>query len=150
MTALSTLHHVTLHTGNVAITPRWHVPDASVRRVAQVLAGDGYEPTVGVHLRVLTVWPGRAQYRIDLAPGAPRALVLASLCWSPAYSDRHWRETIGADRAPVPTPWLAVSFDYALAPLTMRPADILALGNLERVIAWAIIEGLGPAGAAAG
>ena len=78
---------------------------------------------------------------LDLA--ARRALVLASLCWSPAYSDRHWRETIGADRAPVPTPWLAVSFDYAVAPLTMRPADIPALGNLERVIAWAIIEGAG-------
>ena len=140
MTALSTLHHVTLHTGNVAITPRWHVEDRAVEHVARVLSGDGYEPTVGVHLRVLTVRPGRAQYRIDLAPGAPRALVLASLCWSPAYSDRHWRETIGADRAPVPTPWLAVSFDYVQA-MAMRAADIAALGDMERVIAWAIIEG---------
>ena len=138
---MSSLHHITLHNGNVAITPRSHVGQRAIEHVAAVLAGNGYEPTLDVYLRLRGLQPGRAQYRIDRSPDAARALVIASLCWSADYSDQHWRETIGADRAPVPVPWLAVSFDYAQATLTMQPADINALGELERIIAWVIIEG---------
>ena len=108
--------------------------------------GTVYDARSRLYFTVLGVAPGRAQYRIDSGPPASSgrpALVLASLCWHSGYSDRHWQASVEltADHAPVPVPWLAVRVDHSQRMALPGLADG-ELGDLERVIAWAIIGGI--------
>ena len=140
-----TPHHVTVATGHVAMTPRSHVADEAVAHVRAVLgdAGDGIEPTTGWRIRVTGAATGRGTFLIARPDGGGLELVRASLCWRADWSDEHWRKAVAptAERAPVPTPWLAVSVDYTQM-LDMSDDQAQALGDLERVTAWAIIEAL--------
>lgn len=135
------LHHVTLTTGHVLVTPRSDMRDGIAEMIRPVLeAGSG--DLGGIPVRVLR----READMAALSIGLPMA-VLMTVCWGdPAASQALWSD-IGAKRRGAPSgdqapavPWLAVSLDLLV--LAMLPQDTQSmLGDLERCIAWTLIDG---------
>lgn len=156
------LHHRTLNTGHVANTPR---ADAAQPVIDQLLplvdAGGGPVPGLpGWHVAVIRSpdQPGAAFFQLAQAPGLTRTpAVMAVACWRRPDHRVAWEQAVLGYRAlhgplsslglwhppppspPPALPWLAVWLTPHLA--TIDPADLAALGDLERCVAWALAEG---------
>lgn len=128
-------------TGHMAVTPRSDMRDGIAEMIRPVLeAGSG--DLGGIPVRVLRIEADMAALSI----GVPMA-VLMTVCWGdPAASQALWSH-IGAEQRGAPSgarapavPWLAVSRDLPV--LAMLPQDTQSvLGDLERCIAWTLIDG---------
>ncbi len=145
---MSTLAHLTLATGHLRMSPRAEVgPEALAILAPIVRAGAGLVPGMpGVQITIRRPGSGQALIIIHAADGL--TYIVAGLAWSQDAADALWPTLIemvrdaGAAhsvlRRPDHLPWLAV----ALTPATVMLGreKIGMLGDLERCLAWAILE----------
>lgn len=135
------LGHATLNTGNLVYSPRSGV-HAETMEVLQSMIAAGYGDAAGIPFRI----PERGAGTALITIGEPPA-VLCGVCWDESRSDEAWMTMLEAmrqsgyvkapDRIP-PVPWLAVLMLPAMLALPIE--TILMLGDLERCLAWAVIE----------
>ena len=146
------LEHITVLTGHRRMSPKSETDTAVRAMVWQALDSAGEAPAdVGAEWSVTRIGPfagdiGVAVY--DLAHRG-RAVAACWVCWDPASSDTLWSLASQADplapsaASPPPrVPWLAVHlFTNISVMLDPDAAEImLEAGDLERIVAWALIE----------
>ena len=155
---LGAIHHLTANTGHVLMQPRTPDMDDAMRRLAPVIAaGGGSLWAHGLHLRVDNPPKARgwASFGI-LDEGQDGAgVILGTVCWDEQGSWRAWaalqrgyRKMKNSlqrvhlwrplpDRPPA-APWMAV----CITPFVgfMAESAIGMLGDIERCVAWALVE----------
>jgi hypothetical protein len=158
------LTHLTLNTGDRRASPRDEVERTVIDRLLPLIdRGHGEVPSMPPwHLGVIFATgengerqDGAAFFQIAPHDGRSKMpAVMAMSAWLPERSADAWAMISGAYVAqqgslekaglwrPLPseptTPWLA-AFLTVFA-LQATPADLLAFGDLERCVAWAMIE----------
>jgi hypothetical protein len=153
---VTTLTHVTLHTGRRSVARRSEVSDAVVDALRPCVgkrgACNGFQFAFPDGLQVES---GLSGFVIGDCLDQP--VVHCLLCWSSKVSEREVVPVLGKTAVP-PVPWLAVTFYTAgLIELTQRdPRRVSMLMPVERAIAWAVLDAAGvvggghsPSGAAA-
>jgi hypothetical protein len=154
-----TLTHITLVTGHTAVTARREVRDEVLMRLQPIIDAEaGPVPEAGVYLDFIrpldpkTHRPrdGAAAWSIlgGLKPPAP-LLAQCVVCWKDSISEECWgmiesmQEVSGLPasprtKRPGKVPWLAVVLG---AGIVSAPKNTIALlGDLERCVAWTLIE----------
>jgi hypothetical protein len=159
------LHHITLNTGHIAKTSRSDVHPHIIDFLLPILDAEG-GPVPGLpgwHLSLLfplddrgAPRPGAAFFQIaDERGTSERPAVVAMACWSDTMQAKAWEHTIASYRAwelalqacefwhdpptnPPPLPWLAICLTPWINAASM--SAVQALGDLERCIAWGLIE----------
>lgn len=151
---MQTITHITLVTGHSAITARSDVSDEVLMRLQPIIdAESGVIVEAGVYidlirpLDTMTHKPlnGAAAWTImhGLEPSSP-PIAQCFVCWKSEFAAECWQRAEamqGASphaRMPKITPWLAVVILPSIA-LASRET-VAMLGDLERCLAWAIIE----------
>lgn len=146
-----TLEHVTLTTGDRRTSPRHEVGDAAITLLApllaRVLAGETVDlPGVPDGYRLRGVGDGRGAALTVVGPSGLLVVTIA-VAGDSSGAAALWRQVheyalagtpLGtrADAPPAP-PWCAVRVE----PGALRHPDALEwLGDLERCLAWALIE----------
>lgn len=153
------LAHMTLNTGHRAATPRSAVADFAVERLLPLArAGGGALPGLaGWHLALLQFsQPGAAYLQLAERPGMSRyPLIMGFACWIEAVSQPVWSTLLAAYDAqrselwrsalwmdppqrPPGTPWVAIWLTRHASRLP--EADIQAIRDIKRSLAWALIE----------
>lgn len=160
------LHHLTVASGHLATTGRDAVDGRIVDQLLPVIDAEGGAVPGMPHLW-LDLWrpigpgrrpvPGAAFFQIDQdGTGATRPskrpVLMAFAAWMPAMSADAWSQVRQADAVhrrwlpsapplpatPPPLPWLTVFVTPAMT--TLLPEEQMALGDLGRCLAWALIE----------
>lgn len=147
------LQHITLDTGHVARSPRSGVDDAIVTLVRQMIdeALAGLSPEVQPGYTIKAASEG-GSLMVSVYAGADNPICTIGVALDTAQSDTLWPllrdleglATIGADpslrppKHPPDPPWCAVRLNPGL--IEVRDAT-LWLGDFERCVAWAWIEG---------
>lgn len=144
------IHHVTLTTGHVRRSPRSEVADAALASLQDALgaalaggrpavpAMPGYVMTAAGEGRCLvaTIW-------LEGGPVITVGVATHSRCGTALWRMLHDHATTPVvtrrDRVP-PEPWCAARLDPGV--VLAEPAEIVALGDLGRVIAWAWLSRL--------
>jgi len=146
------LTHLTSTTGHVARTPRADVADEVIALLAPIVAaGGGQVPhTPEWHL---DLWPeaGWAAFQLARGPASSEAgkrpYFMAVACWQEDVTPEAWAQAhklaqlappdqLPAD--PPPLPWLSVTLLPAV--LLLPRERIGMLGDLERCVAWTLVE----------
>ena len=156
------LWHYTANSGHVAETSRDEVDQRVVARLLPIIdAQEGDLPEAGFGIDIMTPLdehghrlPGAAFFQIqpqgERMPKTP--YVMAVCCWRADREAGAWQQfrqiaEIGAAALPnrpatlaepPDIPWLAVN--VLPAAMLLPAADIPVLGDLERCLAWALIE----------
>ena len=152
------LHHLTLTTGHLAVTLRSEVTDETIDRLLPIVRTDGgYLPEVDLYIDIwrhpaqASILQGVATFQISSGsePMSTSPLVFGTCCWRPELSDEAWGLVLDSYHMfslPLATsvrdapelPWVAV----ALSPMILRELRrrLIVLGDLERCLAWALIE----------
>ena len=158
------LRHLTLNTGHVSRQRRADVAQAVIDQLRPVLDAEG-GPVPGMGgWRLDLFYPtdrdqrrlnGAAFFQLADEPGPSKApAVMAVACWDQAMAESAWsqaKQGYGALRGtltavglwkpipatPPPVPWLATWLTPAVA--VAAPEDVLALGDLERCVAFALM-----------
>lgn len=135
------LQHVTMMTGNLVQSPRSGVEQRTIDWLQPMLrAGQG--EAAGIPFEIVRRLPGAALLTIGSPPG-----VLCGVCWARERSDDGWAAMLaashetGARAFPAeqpPVPWLAVTILPGM--LSMGFEVVGMLGDMERCLAWALIE----------
>lgn len=153
-----TLSHLTLNTADLRESPRAEVGPAAIAalarwarpvdRLAHPLPGG--LPLCARAARAEA--DGWAQLDVWTGPHLPAQVAQAVLVWTSAAADRIWPRIVAQSRAlgiaagllrrPAQLPWLAVALTPAAAALP--PDTLMALGDLERCWAWAVLETVSP------
>lgn len=135
------LHHVTINTGHLLISGRSEVMSETMSWLAPMVAAGGGRPA-GMPFAIERRSQGSALLRI----GEPAA-VWCGVCWDELRSSDAWMAVLalaqqsGVAHAPdsrPAIPWLAVLTTPVM--FTLPPEQIMMLGDMERCLAWAIIE----------
>lgn len=135
------LAHVTLNTGNIVHSPRSGVWPETMALLAPMIA-DGRGSPGGVPFLVAERSEAAALVMLCDPPA-----VACGVCWSEERSTAAWQALIqlgaasGLRRVPdhIPAvPWLGVV--VLPTALLLDPATLMSLGDLERCLAWALIE----------
>lgn len=153
------LHHITLNTGHVASLPR--VDQAVTRKVSRLAREGG---PIGDLLPKMNGWSVSVELRDGCALFSlnfSRAPISDTMvCWRDDIAERAWNyheafymrlsDTMAqqmsateAPQRPVETPWAATLLmpTISLLPQTIEMGKAVAgAGELERIIAWAIID----------
>lgn len=151
-----TLSHYTLNTGDLRLSPRSEVDDDAIRALDPIiLAGGGICPGLpDIRLVIKRRQPGRA---IILLGDEKGTAIVAVLAWQQDAAEAVWPSFFELARSqsaslatalppalamPASLPWLAVHITPVFA--FLRPPVMVAIGDLERCLAWAILcqEGL--------
>lgn len=145
------LEHITLTTGHRRMSPKTET-DPSVRALVwQALDSAGEAPAdVGAEWSVVRIGPSDADIGGAVYELAHRGRDVAAcwLCWNPASSDMLWSLASHASHAsptaepPTSVPWLAVRL-FTNISVMLDPAMseiMMEAGDLERIVAWALIE----------
>lgn len=152
-----TLRHLTIQTGHVAETSRADVSDRVLMQLQPLIDSycGGLVPTTDLHVSVMRPGEtdrarpieGLAGFTIQQGWGGP-TLATNIVCWDDSLADQGWDMLCAPALSPVTgnpivrpagTPWLATTLH--LDALAAAPRDTLQmLGDLERCLAWAIIE----------
>lgn len=145
------LHHLTLNTGHLRLSPRAEVSE-EVIAVLRPLVAKGSAPVPGMagwHLHFVFPEDGAVFFQIADRPGLSKTPVLmAIVAWQAEAAATAWKTATTsykqicgpgclAPPAMPPVPWLAVW----LTPFAgrVRPDELFAFGDLERCVAWAVI-----------
>jgi hypothetical protein len=131
-----TLSHVTLDTGHWRESPREEVSDEIVDALRKIVrAGEGEIAGLSMEIRVRK---GFASFSIGPAGGP--TVVGCFLVWDRDISLSRWPILSDPLQSPFPPepPWLGVELRAVARKLD--PERLLALGDAERCIAWAILE----------
>lgn len=141
------LQHITMTTGNLVQSPRSGVQQGTIELLEPMLrAGRGV--AAGIPFEIVRRQPGSALLTIGEPAGA-----LCGVCWDEARSDDGWAAMLtashetGMRKFPAerpPVPWLAVMILPGM--LSMELEAVSMLGDMERCLAWGLIE-LGDRGA---
>lgn len=135
------LHHVTINTGHLLISGRGEVMAETMEWLAPMVAAGRGRPG-DIPFAVERRGQGSALLRI----GEPAA-VWCGVCWEEERSREAWEAMLalahqsGVTQAPgsrPPVPWLAVLTLPAM--FTLPPEQVMMLGDMERCLAWAVIE----------
>lgn len=141
----SDLEHVTINTGASRISARREVDESVVDHVRAGLAAGG-DVGGGWSVRLVAAPEGLHVYDL-LHEGV--AMVTCVLCVDPRLSLRAWNDVLRAAppgvrlHEPTLVPWLAVIIrmtDLVTADPTLFADVIQQAGDLERVVAWALID----------
>jgi hypothetical protein len=161
------LHHLTFNTGHVAETQRSAVNQQVIDHLLPLIDnGGGPVPSMrGYHLSFFVprlpstgarTDEGYGFFQIAADPGlSQRPLIVAWTAWKPTQA---WSlaclgneglkpslQKIGFWRDPPKQeprlPWLAVCLTpYVVLPIPVPAADLMAFGDLERCVTWAMME----------
>lgn len=135
------LQQVTMTTGNVVQSPRSGVEQGTMDLLRPMLR-EGRGVAAGIPFDIARRQPGSALLTIGSPPGE-----LCGVCWDHARSVDGWAAMLAATQAvgmkslpaePPPVPWLAVTVLPGI--LTMGHEVIGMLGDMERCLAWGLIE----------
>lgn len=139
---MNDIAHLTLTTGHLRLSPRDEIPRQVIDVLAPIAAAGGGE-VHGIGIAIAERAPGWARFELSL-----RGEVVARClcCWRREGADDAWREAmrlpgIGLPKvytAP-PVPWVAATLTEAIE--RQSPDDAMAIGDAERCVAWALIEG---------
>ena len=148
MTRPRAIEHITINTGAARMSPRSEVADASIALIRAALAGDGRLSVTGWRVVRLPTPPAGAIY--DLHHDDAGHVARCWLCLDAAASDAMWEAATAVapdERArvnrPRGTPWLAATvLPDAMPRLVLQPQLLGQAGDLERCVAWAIIEAI--------
>lgn len=152
------LTHVTLMTGHVARTPRTEVLDQAIAYLAPVAEGRCHDiPEVGLWIDVFrpkgedgATLDGTASFSVSSILTQGRVpFVHCVACWDPVMGEMAWAkaEELGQQtglpscpglKRPDRTPWLAVAITPNMFLSGMQTIGLL--GDLERCMAWTLIE----------
>jgi hypothetical protein len=141
------LAHLTLVTGDLRMSPRSEVSAEALRALSPLVsAGMGEIPGMPGLYAEIRRGQGQASITIGLANG--QVALVAVLAWEPAGAQTSWGAilSLARDGAAIATvlrqpdhlPWLAVTM--AMPSATLSPEQLIMLGDLERCLAWAILE----------
>lgn len=142
---MRSIDHITLTTGAARMSARSEVDDRVLARVrADMAAGAAL---IATPWRVALLPTPEGGHVYDLTHGAT-AIARCWLCVDAAVSDAMWTSAQSgvADRLvrlsrPRGTPWLAAAIQPSAIEVALtRPAVLMEAGDLERVVAWALIE----------
>jgi hypothetical protein len=136
------LEHITITTGASRLSPRSEVSDQIVDRIRAALAEDGHLWDTGWRVALLPTPEGGHVYDLIW-----RGVTVAR-CWLCVSSEVHESLWAAASAStldphaqltrPRNTPWLAAALT---AQALQVPADeLMAAGDLERCVAWALLE----------
>lgn len=150
------LAHITSTTGDIRMSPRAEVSTEVIAFLRPLIErGGGQIPHIPAwHL---DFWPrtagGASVFQIAprraSEPGGTNPYIMAVACWRADVSDDAWHQAHELARlvpgvpvllaeTPPAVPWLVVTlFPGALA---LRPDRLPQLADLERCVAWALIE----------
>ena len=156
------LWHYTTNTGHVAETSRAAIDQHAIDILLPIVdaqEGDLLELNLGIDIMCpldeqRRRLPGAAYFQIGPAGErmTPTPYVMAVACWRSEREADAWAQfyqvaRIGADAwpdrpamlaEPPDIPWLAVHLLPTIT--TLPPATLAVLGDLERCLAWALIE----------
>jgi hypothetical protein len=137
---MKAVHHLTLTTGHVRLSPRAEVEPEVIRRIRGSLwNGSGALWDTGWAVLSLPDRPGGYVYELSF-----RGVEVAR-CWLAATddaADRLWPTAARGHQAAIrpPAPWLVVDLlPDGLVLLAKDPGRIGELGDLERCVAWAVL-----------
>ena len=145
--ARPSLAYLTMNTGNLVHSPRDQVLPATIEWLAPLVRAGRGEPA-GIPFEVTRRGEGTALFTI----GKPAAVVCGA-CWAEDRAPAAWGAMLavmdiqGVPMAPAerpPVPWLAVAFLPAIG--TLLPETLVKLGDMERCLAWCLIETDGAGG----
>jgi hypothetical protein len=135
------LTHLVVNTGILLPSPKGQAGPEAVQTLAPMVAAGRGEPA-GIPFVVTHRGEGVASFELGRPPAE-----LGTVCWSVTRSAEAWPRVLRTMRAeaatrppvdPPPVPWLAV---LTLPPLHALPVGtVLQLADLERCLAWALIE----------
>lgn len=134
------LHHLTVHTGHLRLSPRGEIDDSSIRAVSEWI-GNGTETNALFPGYTFTYEPAGANLVSHLLHDDQRVLTFVVGVDDQAQQlvkmvatelAPYWHEEI------LPLPFCAVFFDADID--RSRTEDKLWFGDYERVVAWTWIE----------
>jgi len=141
------LRHLTLNTGHERLSPRAEVPDWAIDRLRPLIdAGGGAIGIPGWRLDITHRMDGAAVWQIGPESRLHEPWVICATCWDLAISGQAWSNIMALGKAlglpgvasPITdVPWLVAAITPGVNALPL--ADIMALGDAERCIAWALI-----------
>ncbi len=145
---MKSLQHITLTTGASRMSAREEVDDEAVNTVRRAIAlADGVIPDTEWVVRLIPTPEGAYVYRL-FSEGM--SIVTCFLAASPDVSDDLWKTASSMpvlpgtiNHQPDTTPWLAVIMapdEAILANPTIFASILTEVGDLERVVAWALLE----------
>lgn len=147
---MQSLTHLTMQTDHRIATSRLDVDDAVIAFLDPIIRGGGgvVPPGFTVSMVRLVGADGRptdglAAFTVQMGPGG-RALANNVVCWRDAAADDAWTIATGGGALLPPSgrpdapPWLATMICDGLA--VLPPDEIPMLADLERCIAWTLIE----------
>ena len=138
---MEALTHLTLTSGHARTSPRSEVTDDVIRMLAPIVGAGGGE----IHGLRLALERGGdpALFSLGWGEGAPAVRCVLSASGSPVAWDAALRiardSGVVRDLAEPPPPWLAIA--VLPAALALDPERLAMLGEAERCVAWAILEG---------
>lgn len=144
------LSHLTLTTGDIRMSPRSEVADATIAFLGPLIAPGTEWPRKipaldGISIIIDRKNSGRAL--ITLQGPAGRTCIICGLAWEADAGDLIWSDMMELARneiviAPMlrrpPLPWLAVMMTSHAT--TLPPDQLMMIADLERCIAWSILE----------
>jgi hypothetical protein len=155
MSRAQAFEHITLTTGATRMSRRSEVGPGIPSKVARCIAAGG-DLWAGWSVTVETILPD-APGRDAAGPGgwvfdalhSGRRVVRCWLCRLPELSDQLWEDASGQPleggvvlRRPRGVPWLAAWLDHEnVVELIATPDVLMQAGDLERCVAWALLDG---------
>lgn len=142
---ITSLEHITLTTGGWRTSPRSEVSDTAIDAVRAGMAEDREVAGSGWRVRLVPGGPDGVHVFDLLHRG--RRMVACWLCIDESHTDMLWRYARQAAgpgarlSRPDRVPWLAAAIvPEDISALLREPTVIAEAGDLERVVAWALIE----------
>ncbi|HCJ74673.1 hypothetical protein [Agrobacterium pusense] len=139
---MKTIAHLTLFTGHLHDSPRSEVPQHVIRFLRPYVIGAGGEiGNTGWTVRMVEgIAPGSCGFTLH---HSGLWLLSCYMAWTAAADNPMWRivEQVSKTSLPKPdqVPWLAVLFMPDIFSFN-DPQAIMEAGDLERCIAWTVIE----------
>jgi hypothetical protein len=148
---ITSISHLTINTNDLRMSPRAEVSADAIRVLLPWTKGTKNKAT---RLPVLPLYArahrgdGLAQLDIWSAPPNAHQVAQAVLVWTPEAEARVWPRVLDQSREagiiaavlrkPASIPWLAAAITQAAT--VLDPDTLMALADLERCWAWAVLE----------
>lgn len=143
---MRTIAHLTLFTGNLRNSPRHEVPRSTIDKLMPyVMSGGGEIENTGWTVKMVQgVAPGSCGFTLH---HSGLWVFSCYMAWTKATSAPMWEVVKGITKTSLPkpksAPWLAVDAMPDMPLLMFKaPQAMFEAGDLERSIAWSVIEAM--------